>query len=431
MNILFVHPNMPGQYKHLARHFGESGAHRVMFITKHQSAHIPGVTRVTYGNTREANEKTHRYLLPAERAVIQGQQVWRVAHKLKQDGFMPHVICAHPGWGDALFLKDLFPDVPLLNYCEFYYRAHGADVNFDPADPASEDDVVRLRIKNTNNILNLEAMDWGITPTAWQYAVHPREFQHKISVLHDGIDVSVATPDEQASFTLPDGSRRFTRGEEVITYIARNFEPYRGFPTFMQAAELLLKARPNAHIIAVGADGVSYGKQPAKGTTYRAEWMKRVNLDTSRIHFVGTLPYAQLMTLFQISAAHIYLTYPFVLSWSLLEAMACGAPLIASRTKPVMEVIRDGENGLLADFFSPEEVAAKVIQVLEKPALSKLLSANARSSVVKYFNLADTLPMHAALIDDLARGMKHPATASRIAKHYPLEAHQKLMQSLG
>jgi glycosyltransferase involved in cell wall biosynthesis len=159
--------------------------------------------------------------------------------------------------------------------------------------------------------------------------------------------------------------------------------------------------------------------------------MKKVQLDTSRIHFVGTLPYAQLLTLFQVSAAHLYFTYPFVLSWSMLEAMSCGTPLIASRTAPVMEVIRDNENGLLADFFSPEEVAQQVIRVLEKPALAKLLRSNARASVVRHFNLADALPLHIALIEDLARGMKNPAAASRIAKHYPLTAHQKMIQEMG
>lgn len=418
---------MPGQYKHLARHFGSTGKHQVVFVTKHKTAEIPGVKRITYVPPRDANEKTHRYLLPAERAVLTGQQVWRVAKKIKDSGFTPDVICAHPGWGDALFIKDIFPDVPLLNYCEFYYRARGADVGFDSA--ASDDDIARLRIKNTNNLLNLEAMDWGITPTAWQYAVHPKEFRHKISVLHDGIDITKCAPAADAVFHLPDGSKEFRLGDEVITYIARNFEPYRGFPTFLKTAEILLKERPNAHIIAVGADGVSYGKQPPEGTTYRELLMKDVTLDKSRIHFVGTLAYNDLLRLFQVSAAHLYLTYPFVLSWSMLEAMACGVALVASKTAPVMEVVRDNENGLLADFFSAEEVAAQVIRILEKPALGALLRSNARASVIKHFNLADTLPLHAALIEDLARGMKQPAAHMRMAKHYPLMAHQKTIDA--
>ena len=419
---------MPGQYKHLARHFGADEKNQVVFITKHKTAELPGVRRITYGLRRDASPHTHRYLQASERAVLQGQEVWRVAKKLKSEGFTPDVICAHPGWGDALFIKDIFPDAPLLNFCEFYYRASGADVGFNPDEPVRDDDLARIRTKNITNILSLEACDWGITPTAWQYAVHSTAFQPRLSVLHDGVDTDIATPNAEAIFTLADG-RQFKRGDEVVTYIARNFEPYRGFPTFMKAAEKILRERPNCHIIAAGADGVSYGKAAPKGTTYRDMWMKQTTLDTSRIHFTGTLPYAKLMQLFQVSAAHIYLTYPFVLSWSMLEAMACGAPLVASRTWPVQEVIRHEENGLLADFFSPDEVAAQVLRILEKPALGQLLSTNGRASVERHFALRDTLPLHVSLIEDLARGMKQPATAARIAKHYPLAAHQRMIDA--
>ncbi len=429
MKILFLHPNMPGQYKHLARHFGADGGNQVIFITKHKTAELPGVRRITYGLRRDASEHSHRYLLGTERAVLQGQEVWRVANKLKAEGFTPDVICAHPGWGDALFIKDVYPNTPLQTFFEFYYRAHGADVGFDKSETIRADDLARVRTKNITNILSLEAADWGITPTAWQYAVQPAAFQPRISVLHDGIDTDVAVPDVNATFTLPNGNHTFKRGDEVVTYIARNFEPYRGFPTFMKAAEIILRERPNCHIVAAGADAVSYGKAAPKGTTYREQMMKQVTLDTSRIHFTGTLPYTQLMKLFQMSAAHIYLTYPFVLSWSMLEAMACGVPLIASRTQPVEEVVRHEENGLLADFFSPEDVAKHVLRVLEKPALADLMRANARSTVERSFALRDTMPLHVSLIEDMARGMKQPATASRIAKHYPLTAHQKMIDA--
>lgn len=418
---------MPGQYKHLARHFGADAGNQVVFITKHKTAEVPGVRRITYELRRDASAHSHRYLISTERAVLQGQEVWRVAKKLKEEGFTPDVICAHPGWGDALFIKDIFPNTPLLNFFEFYYRAHGADVGFDKNEAIRADDLARIRTKNITNLISLESADWGITPTAWQYAVHPQAFQPRISVLHDGIDIEVAAPNAQAEFTLPDGSRTFRPGDEVVTYIARNFEPYRGFPTFMKAAEIIQRERPNCHIIAAGADSVSYGKAAPKGTTYREILSKQVTLDASRIHFTGTLPYAKLMQLFQVSAAHIYLTYPFVLSWSMLEAMACGVPLVASRTAPVEEVVRHDENGLLADFFSPEEVAAQVMRLFEKPALSTLIRTNARKTVERSFNIRDTLPLHVSLIEDLARGMKQPATASRIAKHYPLTAHQRMI----
>lgn len=421
MNILFLHPNMPGQYKHLARVMGASGQHRIFFITKHQTAEIPGVTRVTYGMPKPpADVKPHRYLLPAEAAVRQGQQVWRVARVLKdQQGFVPDIIVCHPGWGDALFMKDLFPGARMLSFCEFYYRATGADVGFDPAEPVTDDDAPRVRVKNAVNNLNLEMMDWGIAPTVWQWSLHPSAYQPRISVLHDGIDVARCVPDASASITLPNG-KTFRKGDEVVTYIARNFEPYRGFPTFMKAAEILLKARPNAHIIAVGADSVSYGKRAPDGTSYREMIGREVQLPAERIHFTGTLPYDDLLRVFQVSAAHLYLTYPFVLSWGMMEAMACGVAMVASNTKPVLEVVEDGRNGLLADFHSPEDVAAKLIRLLESADDNAAMRKAARDTIVQRFALEDVLPLHVRLVEDVAAGQFPPTVAQEILQKSPI-----------
>lgn len=410
---------MPGQFKHLARAFGAEGGHRIYFVTKHRSAEIPGVQRVTYGLSRDASPQSHRYLRLTERSVLQGQGAWRACHQLKtKENFLPHVIVAHPGWGDTLFLRDLFPNAKILHFCEFFYRTHGADVGFDPADPLNEDDMARLRVKNITNLLSLETMDWGLTPTVWQWGLHPEEYRKRISVLHDGVDTDICKPDANASFTTA-GGKTFKPGDEVMTYIARNFEPYRGFPTFMQAAEILLKQRPNLHIIAVGADEVSYGKQPAKGTTYRSEWLGKVNLPEDRIHWCPTVPYDQLINLFQVSAAHLYLTYPFVLSWSMLEAMASGVALVSSNTKPVMEVVDDGVNGLLADFWSPEDVAAKIGQLLDAPDRNAQMRANARATVEERYALSKLLPLHMQLVRELGEGLVPPPVAQEIARVNP------------
>lgn len=427
MQILFLHPNMPGQFKHLARALGAEGTHRIFFVTKHKTAEIPGVVRVTYEVKQQVAEKTHRYLRQTEQAVYQGQAVWRVCHALKtQQGFTPDIIIAHPGWGDALFLKDLFPNARFLHFCEFYYRAHGADVGFDPAEPVTEDDLARLRLKNVTNQVNLDVMDWGIAPTVWQWSLHPKEQQSRISVLHDGVDTDRCAPDATASFTLPDGSV-VKPGDEIVTYIARNFEPYRGFPTFMQAAEILLKERPNLRIIAVGADQVSYGKSAGKDTTYRKEWMKKVTLPAERMIFLPPVPYDQLLNLFRVSRAHLYLTYPFVLSWSMLEAMSCGVALVASRTKPVLEVIEDGKNGLLADFFSPRDVADKLGQLLDAPDGNAALRAHARQTVVERFALKDVLPLQLQLVRDVAQGMLPPSVDQRIKQASPIAPYGAAM----
>lgn len=426
MNILFLHPNMPGQYKHLARAFGEEGKHRIFFITKHKTAELPGVERITYRLPRDASPFTHRYLVTAERGVLQGQEVWRVAKQLKvQQGFTPDIIIAHPGWGDALFIKDIFPDTPVLGFFEFYYRARGADVDFDSKAPIGPDDIARVRMKNVINQMSLEMVDWGITPTVWQWSLHPREYQPKLSVLHDGVNVEFCKPDPAATFTLPNG-KTFRPGDELVTYVARNFEPYRGFPTFMRAAEKLLRERPNLHIIAVGADEVSYGKPAPKGTTYRQLMLKEVKLPKDRMHFIGTVPYDQLIHLFQVSAAHLYLTYPFVLSWSMLEAMASGAAIVVSNTKPVLEVIEDGKNGLLADFFSSDDVVKKVNALLDAKDGNKALREAARRTVVERFALAETMKLHRQLVLDVASG-KTPPVAKDIRAFSPVEPYAKAM----
>jgi glycosyltransferase involved in cell wall biosynthesis len=426
VNLLFIHPNMPGQYKYLARAFGAEGGHRIFFVTKHKTAEIPGVTRITYAMPKlDTPPPSIRYLAPTTRAIMQGQQVWRVCQALStKENFTPDIIITHPGWGDALFLKDLFPMARILSFFEFYYRATGADVGFE--DATTPDDHARVRMKNVTNLMNLEQADWGVAPTVWQWSLHPPELRQKVSVLHDGVDVDVCTPDMQATFTLPSG-KIFKVGDEVVTYIARNFEPYRGFTTFMKAAEILLRERPNLHIIAIGADEVSYGRKAPDGKTYRQIVSEHVSLPGDRIHFIGTVAYAQLIKIYQISAAHMYLTYPFVLSWSMLEAMAAGAALVASDTKPVREVVVHGVNGLLADFFSAEDVAAKVGQLLDDPAHNRAMRAKARETVVERFALEKLLPLHMQLVREVAAGQIPPPVAEKIRAISPIATYANVM----
>lgn len=417
---------MPGQYKHLARAFGAEGGHRIFFITKHRTAEITGVTRVTYAmKSPEAPLTPHRYLRTATHAVLQGQQVWRVCHRLREkEHFTPDIVIAHPGWGDSMFIREIFPSAKILSFFEFYYHATGADVGFE--EPVTDDDYARVRVKNITNLMSLEQADWGVSPTVWQHSLQPRDFQHKISVLHDGVDTDFCAPNAAATLTLPSG-KTFKAGDEVMTYVARNFEPYRGFATFMKAAEILLRERQNLHIIAVGADAVSYGRKAAEGKTYRELMMAQVQLPAERMHFVGTLPYDQLIRLFQVSAAHLYLTYPFVLSWSMLEAMAAGVALVGSDTKPVVEVVEHGVNGLLADFHSPADVATKIGQLLDDPGKNAALRAAARATVVERFALSKLLLLHMQLVREVAAGQIPPPVAKEIAALNPPEAYAHVM----
>jgi glycosyltransferase involved in cell wall biosynthesis len=425
MKLLFLHQNMPGQYKHLCRAFADNPANQVVFLTKPKNFEIPNVHKVEYELPREPSPATHRYLGGTERGILAGQEVWRMCHKLKTvEGFMPDVIVTHPGWGDALFLKDAYPDTPILSFLEFYYRYQGADVGFDKSEPSSADDAARVRSKNIVNLMSLESMDWGISPTLWQHSLHPEEYKPRISVLHDGIDTDFCAPDANAELTV--NGVTYRAGDEVVTYIARNFEPYRGFPTFMRAAEIILKARPNCRILAVGADEVSYGRQLKKGETWRHHMMKEVKVD-ERLIFPGVLSYHNLIKLFQISAAHIYLTYPFVLSWSSMEAMACGCAMVSSTTYPVQELMQHDRNALLADFFSPQQVAEQVIRVLEAKDGMAEMRAQARQTILDAYALKDLLPLHMQLITDLADRKTPPPTHKIIMQRHAKSEFPQLL----
>ncbi len=408
MNILFVHQNFPGQYKYLAPALARDKNNKVFSISEEKPERIPWLKRrhisyCFYKKPEEGGDKTHRYLRSFEGQVRRGQAVARVCMKLKQIGFVPDIICAHPGWGEALFLKDVFPESSLLSFCEFYYGGEAA-LNFDPEFPGGEiDSLAKSRIMNSHLLHALEACDRGICPTRWQYENHPDIYKDKISVIFDGIDTKVAKPDPSASFKLPDG-RTLTAKDEVISFVNRNLEPYRGWHIFCRALPDILKRRPNARVVIVGGDEVSYGSKLPPGETYKQKYLDEVKPDLSRVHFTGRIPYSSLISLFRIAGVHVYLTYPFVLSWSMLEAMSCGCPVIGSRTKPVEEMITDGETGFLTDFFDPAALVGKIDEVLSDGENSKRTGENAREFIVRNYDLERIcLPAQMRLISGMVK----------------------------
>lgn len=403
MRYLFIHQNMPGQYKHIAQRLAANKKNQVVFLTKRENLDLPGITKVLYKPHRDPTPGVHRYIAGFENAVLHGQQVVRACIDLKTKGFRPDIVIGHPGWGEMLYIKDVWPDVPVLSFFEFYYRAVGADVGFNPADELTIDDQCRIRTKNLINMMALEATDAGMSPTYWQFQQYPEEYRYKISVIHDGVDTKVCAPDPEAVLQLPNG-KVLTRADEVVTYCVRNFEPYRGFPTFMQAVEQLHKRRPNVQVVAIGADGVSYGKPLPDGKHYRHELLKQVNVDRDRLHFIGSVPYETFLKVIKVSQAHIYLTYPFVLSWSMLEAMSAGCAVIGSRTAPVEEVIEDGVNGLLVDFFDPAAVADRVEKILDHADRMAEMRVRARETVLENYDLEKCLARQMTLVKNLVLG---------------------------
>ena len=403
MKILFLHQNFPGQFKHLATHYGGHAEHEALFITKRKVGNIDGVRKFIYDPKQKSAKSTHRYVRDLENGVIHGEEVADKCVLMRKKGLVPDIVVAHPGWGESLFIKDVFPDTPLLNYFEYYFHGDSGDIGFDPNYPPTLEDFKRIRIRNSLLQLSLEACDWGITPTHWQWQQHPEQYRHKISIIHEGIDTQVVKPPRE-NFTLkmPDG-RVLTRKDEVITYVSRNLEPYRGFPTFMRSLELILKRRPRACAIVVGGKEVSYGVPLPEGQNYLDVMLDQVDIDRKRVYFMDRVPYQKFLSVLQISSAHIYLTIPFVLSWSMLEAMASGCLVIGSDTPPVQELIEHDKNGLLVDFFSPEAIADAVDRVMESKSRLQRIRMDARRTIVERYDMKRvSLPRQLRLIELIA-----------------------------
>lgn len=411
MNILFIHQGFPGQFKHLAPALVEQG-HAVSSLTlaAKERTDWRGVTLIPYALARGTSGDIHPWVRDYESKVIRGEAAFRQALLMKKQGYSPDVIIAHPGWGESLFLKEVWPDARLGLYCEFYYHTRDHDVGFDPEFPAKDQaDVGRVLLKNTNNLLHMEIADAGISPTHWQAATFPERFCQKITVVHDGIDTDTITPNPAIQMKL-NNQVELTCESEVITFVNRNLEPYRGYHIFMRALPKLLASRPNARVLIVGGDEVSYGAPPQGNKSWRQIFIDEVrpcieDKDWARVHFLGRVPYKTFLGILQLSTVHVYLTYPFVLSWSLLEAMAAGCAIVASDTQPLREAIVHNETGRLVDFFDHGALVNQIIELLDDPESCRQLGAAARAFARETYDLKSVcLPRQVEWINALAVG---------------------------
>ncbi len=405
MKILFVHQNFPGQFLHLAPELRRRG-HDCLALTDSLNKRPKEIEVVRYRHETlpvdpSATRLGRNYTLMSDRGVT----VARAACQLRdQKGYTPDIIVGHSGWGETLFLKEVWPTAKLIVYAEFYYRGRGADVGFDPEfSPASFDQVMIAQGRAAYLGQALLHADAGLSPTDWQARSYPAPLRKMIEVIHDGIDTSVMRPNDQAMFSLPNG--KFLRaGDEVLTFVNRNLEPYRGYHTFMRALPGVLAARPSAQVVIVGGDEVSYGAAPKGAKGWKDLILQEIagRLDQSRVHFMGRIPYSQFTALMQISRVHAYLTYPFVLSWSMLEAMAAGALVIGSATAPVKEVISHQKNGILVDFFDIPAWRAALCDALANPSTYTSMRTAARQTILESYDLHRvSLPRLLSLIENV------------------------------
>lgn len=399
--ILLVHQNFPGQFRGLAPHLLAAG-HDVRALSVRRATQLVGVPHWQYRPRRGSTPQIHPWVVNTESAVIRGEAVAEAVDTMRSQGWMPDLVLGHTGWGEMLFMRQAAPQARLLGFNELFYQDKGGDTDFDPEFPPVPGMARRLQASNMHLLSSLLACDEAITPTQWQASRFPDLLRERLHVIHDGIDTTLLQPSTQAEVRLGRDGRVLRAGDEVVTFVNRNLEPMRGYHQFMRALPEIQACRPKARVVIVGGDGVSYGVAPPGQKGFKEIYLEEVHdrLDMSRVHFVDQVPYALLMDLLRVSAVHVYLTVPFVLSWSMLEAMSVGALVVGSDTGPVREVIEHGRNGLLVDFFSPAQLADTVCGVLAQPGRYAGLRAAARQTVVEHYDFQTcSLPRYMRLME--------------------------------
>jgi glycosyltransferase involved in cell wall biosynthesis len=401
LKFLFVHQNFPAQFVHILRHLVAAKRHEIVFISEPNANDMIGVRKVPYAHPDLDIKETHIAARELDNGVRRAEAVYRTAAGLKHLGYSPDIIIGHHGWGEMLNLRDLWPDVPMLGYMEFYYQHDKADVGFDPEFPGHLLDFPRIRAKNAINHIALNLGGLGQTPTRWQLSTYPAWAQQNIELIWEGVDLDICSPDPGAAKkSLKIGDMAIAPGDKLITYVSRDLEPYRGFHVMMRALPDLMQARKDLKVVMIGGDGISYGAAPHQGGNWREVMLAEVgkHIDPARVVFPGRVPYKTYLAALRRSDAHVYLTYPFVASWSMREALALGCPVIGGDTEPVREFVTHGENGLLTPCLEPRTLASTILGLLEDKALTRRLRQNARGYAERHLRMADYLDQYCQLI---------------------------------
>jgi glycosyltransferase involved in cell wall biosynthesis len=406
LKFLFVHQNFPGQYLHILRSLQEDnlarpGTHELVFMTEPNQNNLVGVRKVTYAKPPLSTAGVHRDANDFDLAMRRAESCANGARQVKKLGFIPDIIIGHHGWGEMLNLVDVYPGVPILGYFEFFYQVENSDVNFDPEFPLSPERYSGVRSKNGINYQALGLNQYGQVPTIWQKSTYPDWAQPSIELLEEGVNLELCKPDPAIRRkTLKVGTLSVSPKQKLVTYVARNLEPYRGFHTFMRALPKILNSRPDVVISVVGGDEVSYGATHPRGP-WREVMLEelRGKLDLPRIHFMGKIPYDEHLSLLKRSDAHVYLSYPFVASWSLREAMACGCVVIGGDTKTVTEFITHRKTGIVVPALDHKAIAKAVLEALENTKLATALRVAARDYAERHLDMKDYLARYRALIE--------------------------------
>jgi len=397
MHILFVHQNFPAQFGHIARHLIRSRGWRCSFVSKTPAGEHNGIRNIAYTTSGGARQSTHYCSRTFENATWHAHGVYEACKA--QPDLRPDLIVGHSGFGSTLFLNELYPDVPIINYFEFYYHPHQSDMDFRPDFPPEEIDFLRARSRNAMLLLDLENCRRGYSPTHFQQQLFPETYRRKIDVIFDGIETDLfrrlsGTPRRIGEKSIPPSTR-------IVTYVSRGFEAMRGFDIFMRVAERVYRQFPDVIFVVVGSNRICYGgdEKHIRHKTFFEHVMAHSDYDLSKFIFTGLLPVSKLVEVLSLSDLHLYFTVPFVLSWSLMDALSCGCTVLASDTAPVREMIEDKQNGRLCGFFDVEGFAARAVEMLRNPAAFEHLGRTAAARIRQEYAIDVTLPRLARLFE--------------------------------
>ena len=414
MHVLYVHQNFPAQFGHIAYHLAQKPGWKCTFVSETEAGNVLGVEKIQYRRAGGATQQTHFCSRTFENAIFNCDGVYS-ALKSRAD-VQPDLIVGHSGFGSTLFLRDLYPKVPIVNLFEYFYRPRDpqSDMGYRSDLGWSLPDIfyLRARARNAMILLDLQNCTLGYCPTQFQRSTIPDIYSPKLRVIFDGIERSVYHGhDEKLRPALDQREMRRVAGIDVpagtriVTYVSRGFESMRGFDLFMRAAKIIAQKFPDVLFIVVGTDRIAYGGDETflpKGTTFKQWTLAQDQYDLNKFHFPGNLPPRELALLLASTDLHIYLTVPFVLSWSMMDAMSCGAVVLGSDTAPVREMIRDGENGMLADLFDVEQIAGKAIGALRDPAAFRPLGRAAEQLIAQNYSVEAVLPQMIHLYEQAA-----------------------------
>lgn len=394
-SILFIHQNYPAQFGQLAQYLATQGW-EVMFATANKSFKqdemrvIKGVRIFGYRANREADDKIHQYIRPIEKVAINGQGFARLAIKMQNSGISPDIIMAHSGWGSGSMAKIIWPKATYIQYLEWWYIYPPRDQLPGVVEKNPFDQHAKVLFRNLSFLTDAQTADAILVPTQFQAQDIPDWCALPQKVLHDGFDQDMFLPDRAKRVPIADA--KIPDDAMVLTYATRGMEPYRGFPQFMAALEKVQQRLPNLHTVVAGTDTIHYGTQLPEGDSWKTRALAKHQYDLDRLHFVGRLPYDSYRDLLQRSNCHVYLTSPFVLSWSFIDAMAVGCPLVTNDAPPVLEAMQGQDCASVVDFQDVDQIADRIVWSLENQAQAYAKGDRAHAVALEHYAQSSIFP---------------------------------------